>query len=223
MLPILLVLVVPATYVAHLIASTVVHYRREYRISKLTSTERLHALRDLTTSVCRALDGVDYWIDYGTLLGVIRDGDVLPWDSDVDVTVPIEALDDAYHQLEQRLPARYSVVRCAVGRPCHTIHEAIWSPWWRFHQLTGLYRLLVTDSQSGLNCDVMRTVSPDPSTIHQNRSLPSYKVERADIFPLQHWTLAGQHVNVPHRPETLLERIYGEDWRTPTPPFWYDQ
>ena len=31
--------------------------------------------------------GISYWIDYGTLLGAVRDGDVISWDKDFDVGV----------------------------------------------------------------------------------------------------------------------------------------
>lgn len=46
-------------------------------------------LRELLAWGADALsaEGVDYWIDYGTLLGVVREGDVILWDNDVDFCV----------------------------------------------------------------------------------------------------------------------------------------
>ena len=32
--------------------------------------------------------GIDYMIDSGTLVGLAREGDLLPWDDDIDITLP---------------------------------------------------------------------------------------------------------------------------------------
>jgi len=32
--------------------------------------------------------GIDYSIDSGTLIGIVRDGDLLPWDDDIDFCIP---------------------------------------------------------------------------------------------------------------------------------------
>lgn len=36
---------------------------------------------------------IDYMLDSGTLIGLVRDGDILPWDDDVDVSLPERELE----------------------------------------------------------------------------------------------------------------------------------
>src|SRR5690606_20464286 len=53
--------------------------------------------------------GVTYWLDHGTLLGIVREQRLLPWDTDMDITVPATSLP----QLHAAMPAlkdRKSVV-----------------------------------------------------------------------------------------------------------------
>ncbi len=30
---------------------------------------------------------IDFWIDYGTLLGQVRDNKIIPWDRDIDISI----------------------------------------------------------------------------------------------------------------------------------------
>jgi phosphorylcholine metabolism protein LicD len=54
----------------------------------------LELARGLLLEITAALDaaGIVYMLDAGTLLGVVRDGDLIPWDSDIDISVPAEGL-----------------------------------------------------------------------------------------------------------------------------------
>jgi len=56
----------------------------------------------LTDRVVDFLDknNVDYWLESGTLLGVIREGRLLPWDHDVDITIRMEDLPRILNQLK---------------------------------------------------------------------------------------------------------------------------
>jgi len=66
---------------------------------KLIDEQRyVEALRDIKHILDGA--GVKYWLDFGTLLGAVRDGKFIPWDSDIDlVTMCTES-----HKIIAKIP-----------------------------------------------------------------------------------------------------------------------
>ena len=64
-------------------------------------------------NVCRKYE-IDYWIDYGTLLGAVRHGGFIPWDDDVDISI----MRKDYEKLIEVLPkeiAKYDYLKEECG------------------------------------------------------------------------------------------------------------
>lgn len=93
--------------------------------------EHLAKTLGMLSAVSQALDaaGVRYWLEGGTLLGVVREGRLLPWDTDVDLATT----DDQIPRLLKALPA----MRRAGCRITLRYHEHYQQPF-----PTGLLRIL---------------------------------------------------------------------------------
>ena len=59
--------------------------------------------------VCK-ISGIDYFVGFGSLLGLIRDNGNIPWDYDIDVVVPINQRDDMIKALNSNLNSEYYYV-----------------------------------------------------------------------------------------------------------------
>ncbi|MDP8200893.1 MAG: LicD family protein [Candidatus Tenebribacter burtonii] len=54
-------------------------------------------------------NNIPYWLDEGTLLGIVRDGDLLPWDHDADMSVPGEYAEKLWKIRYQFFPVFFVV------------------------------------------------------------------------------------------------------------------
>jgi len=68
--------------------------KRRRKPFRFNTPRNIAAARALLLEIAGVLDaaGVDYMLDAGTLLGIVRDGDLIPWDGDLDISIPARGL-----------------------------------------------------------------------------------------------------------------------------------
>ncbi|BDY13172.1 LicD family protein [Hydrogenimonas cancrithermarum] len=64
---------------------------------------RMVELLEIFDGICRQ-EGLTYWLDHGTLLGAVRESGFIPWDDDLDVTMPREDYERFLKIAPLRLP-----------------------------------------------------------------------------------------------------------------------
>lgn len=64
---------------------------------KLQDSNNLPRMKEMLLFTIDMLQkhNIPFWIEAGTLLGIIRDGDLIPWDYDADISIPAEYSDKA--------------------------------------------------------------------------------------------------------------------------------
>jgi len=153
--------------------------------------------------------GIDYHLDYGTLLGLVRDGDIIPWDGDLDIGVlatdwpVLETTFDAFRQRGWRVP--------------HTKYEmGTEGPGWRASdpkQITIATPVLLPTTLGRITMDVVAKYADGDYLRWYSGHLPcrapaTYFAGRREI------AVAGRMARIPAEAEAYLSLIYG-DWRTP--------
>lgn len=157
--------------------------------------------------------GIWHCLAYGTLLGAVRQGDVIPWDYDFDMFVQpadvprLLALNtdlaaDGYRLEEMPLAGTRLAINPGGIERAVTGHLALM----RHGQRCGDLFVFTLFADGVLRrFDVERGVYWVP-----HNAFPHYFVERLDTASLR-----GVSYPVPQRAEVWLANLYGADWRQP--------
>lgn len=148
--------------------------------------------------------GHEAFVVSGTLLGLVRDGGLVPHDDDVDLAVLL-ASSEVADLAEEWLALKEQLGRAGLLDPDFE------------HAGKNHCKLAVA---SGLGVDLF------PAWLVGDRVFvwphTHGELGRDDLLPLERREVAGATVSLPRRPEPMLELNYGAGWRTPDPTYRFD-
>ena len=189
-------------------------------------------------------NNIPYWVCHGTLLGLIRDGELIPWDHDIDIAIwadqcpkplAIRIMTDAGYKLIHD-GADFDFLHFEKGNGRHVdfnfyrISEQTvlaFSEWFipRSRACSILGRIADPDAYAGKYRWVLRRLgfaSGIASRIVEylkQRGLyyrsAGYTTPLALLQDFKHIKVADLEVRVPVRSEEVLSFVYGNDWRVP--------
>jgi hypothetical protein len=176
-------------------------------------------MKELCHAVCAWLEemGVVYWLEGGTLLGVVREtGALLPWEDDVDVSVLIDD-DGAWDALVAGVAARGDrdgyFVDAFERRGFIAISHA--SPRrpplrWQNYRLRGEVRLDLTVYRPAISHGEPVLERRPPKGRMPATDSGGYGVARDLVLPTSTIAFLGRDLACPRRPEDYLRVLYGD-------------
>lgn len=144
---------------------------------------------------------VPFFLAYGTLLGIVRDGDLLPHDKDMDVGLPADV--DREWLIDQ-LCSNYGFSRSSLPLPNKEIDH---------------WNISVVHKETDITIDLFFFIPDGGDLISGIYHLPHPLYWRFSRFETSEIEYLGHAWQVPNPPERYLAEIYGSDWQVPDPYF----
>ena len=171
-------------------------------------TEALTLLRFAHTALKEKR--IPYVLEAGTLLGVVREGRLLPWDNDLDLTIPSTAFQDvvslrwAFWRAGYRLKIRRferDLGPFRKGMPRLIKIQKLRFGFIKAYQLMDIFiKYPIDDTYQWV-------ISPEAPVL---KKAPKHFYDQRTQFRFE-----GTDYYVPHDYEAYLAYHYGPDWRTP--------
>ena len=168
--------------------------RKKGYMNTSIAKEALHALHEAIEKL-----QIQYFLAFGTLLGIVRDGDLLPHDKDMDIGVPFEL----------PRPQLFAALD-RFGFECGQ-KDKLLNP--------NTYNISVTHKASKIPIDLFFFKRTESGFVTGIDTKPVALTWSFPYFKLEYCRWRDKLWLIPHEPEVFLATTYGANWKVPDPYF----
>jgi len=164
---------------------------------------------------------IKYHIDHGTLLGLIRDNKILPWDIDIDFAILLEEKDKVIKLLDMYLITyknKYSKVnnwQYFINEEVNPIDDT---------KISSMYITIVNNigkNKNTIGLDI-HIKYPDDKKLYWMVAQRKLSATKEFCFPTIDFEFQDVKLKIPNNANKYLTELYG-DWKTPVKQWDYSQ
>lgn len=158
---------------------------------------------------CLEKSNVNFFVDNGTLLGIVREKNIISWDYDIDFGIFITQI-FTWDDLEQQMK-KIGFVKHHQFKYESMITEQTYK---RGEMYVDFFNHLNTENNTSFYC----FYKDENSNYLKKNQLSVMELRTEKITGTEKYILDGSlYVYIPNNAESYLAGIYGESWRVPNP------
>lgn len=151
--------------------------------------------------VTQALEGIEYFAFFGALLGLVRDGDLIDGDDDIDFYVNANERETVIELMRNNgfsVDLDHAINRYPEFLQAHRVQDGV-------RTIVDFY-FYENETDKDYVCEKWNFIAtPDNAKTHMH-------VPKSMLFPIQQKRFLEHNINLPAEPEAACRFLYGEQW-----------